>query len=87
MYLCNGGNQAWLASMAAMIVTYYIGTDWRLATAGLALGALFARVLFGLAGPALPPMPDVLFWSFSVVRAFFVGRGMRLGLSWARLRR
>ncbi|MEP6791399.1 MAG: sensor histidine kinase, partial [Ramlibacter sp.] len=35
MYLCNGGNSAWLASMAAMILTYYFVTDWRIATVGL----------------------------------------------------
>ena len=87
MYLCNGGNTAWLASMAAMILTYYFATDWRLATIGIALGGIAARVLFDLVGPATPPWPYELFWTNTMVLAFCVSIGMLLGLSTANLRR
>lgn len=87
MYLCNGGNPAWLASMAAMILTYYFATDWRLATIGIATGGVAARVLFELAGPATPAWPPELFWTNTMVLAFCVSMGMLLGLSTANLRR
>ena len=87
MYLCNGGNHAWLASMAAMILTYYFCTDWRLATVGIALGGLIARVLFELFGPNVPPMAEELFWTNTMVLAFCISMGMLLGLSTANLRR
>ncbi|HUR88513.1 MAG TPA: HAMP domain-containing sensor histidine kinase [Ramlibacter sp.] len=87
MYLCNGGNHAWLASMAAMILTYYFSTDWRLATIGIALGGLLARVLFEFIGPATAPWPPELFWTNTMVLAFCVSMGMLLGLSTANLRR
>lgn len=87
MYLCNGGNAAWLASMAAMILTYYFATDWRIATAGIALGAVVARVLFEAVGPAVPPMPPEAFWTNTMVLAFCVSMGLLLGISSANLRR
>jgi two-component system, CAI-1 autoinducer sensor kinase/phosphatase CqsS len=87
MYLCNGGNAAWLASMAAMILTYYFATDWRIATVGLAAGGLLARVLFELAGPVVPPMAPELFWTNTMVLAFCVSMGLLLGISSANLRR
>lgn len=87
MYLCNGGNPAWLASMAAMILTYYFATDWRIATVGLALGGLVARVLFEFAGPATPPWSYELIWTNAMVLAFCVSMGLLLGISSANLRR
>ena len=87
MYLCNGGNHAWLASMAAMILTYYFPTDWRLATIGIALGGFAARVLFELTGASTAPWPHELFWANTMVLAFCVSMGMLLGLSTANLRR
>jgi two-component system CAI-1 autoinducer sensor kinase/phosphatase CqsS len=87
MYLCNGGNAAWLASMAAMILTYYFATDWRIATVGLALGGLAARLLFEVAGPVTPAWSYELFWTNAMVLAFCVSMGVLLGLSSANLRR
>jgi two-component system, CAI-1 autoinducer sensor kinase/phosphatase CqsS len=87
MYLCNGGNQAWLGSMAAMILTYYFATDWRIATVGLALGGLLAWVLFAWIGPALPAMDDHTLMVNSMVIAFCISMGLLLGISSANLRR
>ena len=87
MYLCNGGNHAWLASVAAMILIYYFATDWRLATLGLAAGAIVARVLFGLWGPATAPMAADLLLTNTMVIAFCVSMGLLLGISSANLRR
>ncbi|MDP3620260.1 MAG: HAMP domain-containing sensor histidine kinase [Ramlibacter sp.] len=87
MYFCNGGNQAWLASMAAMILTYYFSTDWRIATAGLALGAVLARLCFAIWGPDLPPITGDLLWTNLMVISFCVSMGMLLGVSSANLRR
>ena len=42
MYLCNSGSTVWLSSMVAMVLIYYHVTDWRLATLGIASGALLA---------------------------------------------
>jgi two-component system CAI-1 autoinducer sensor kinase/phosphatase CqsS len=87
MYLCNSGNHAWLASMAAMILTYYFATDWRIASVGIALGGIAARVLFALVGPDVPPIGGELFWINTMVIAFCVSMGMLLGVSSANLRR
>jgi two-component system CAI-1 autoinducer sensor kinase/phosphatase CqsS len=87
MFYCNGGNGVWLASMAAMILIYYFTTDWRLATVGLVLGAVLARILFELAGPEVAPMAHELMMTNIMVLAFCVSMGMLLGLSSANLRR
>ncbi len=87
MYLCNGGNAAWLASVAAMILTYYFVTDWRIATAGLAAAAALARLLFEFWGPAVPPMTAVHALTDAMVVAFCVSMGLLLGVSSANLRR
>lgn len=87
MYLCNSGNQAWLASMAAMILTYYFSTDWRIATVGIALGAVVARLCFAVWGPDVPPITGDLLWTNLMVIAFCVSMGMLLGVSSANLRR
>jgi two-component system, CAI-1 autoinducer sensor kinase/phosphatase CqsS len=87
MFYCNGGNAVWMASMAAMILIYYFSTDWRLATVGLAAGALLARVLFELFGPAVPPMSTEVMLTNIMVLAFCVSMGILLGLSSANLRR
>ncbi|MBC7601871.1 MAG: HAMP domain-containing histidine kinase [Ramlibacter sp.] len=87
MYLCNGGNPAWLASMAAMILTYYFATDWRIATVGIALGALIARVLFEFWGPPVAALTGEMFWINAMVIAFCISMGMLLGVSSANLRR
>ncbi len=87
MYLCNSGNHAWLASMAAMILTYYFCTDWRIATVGIALGAVVARLCFAIWGPDVPPITGDLLWTNLMVIAFCVSMGMLLGVSSANLRR
>ena len=87
MYLCNGGNPAWLASMAAMILTYYFATDWRIASVGLAAGGLLARTLFEFWGPAVPPMSTELLLTNTMVIGFCVSMGLLLGVSSANLRR
>ena len=87
MYLCNGGNHAWLASMAAMILIYYFATDWRIATVGLAAGGLLARMLFEFWGPAAPAMSTELLLTNTMVIAFCVSMGLLLGVSSANLRR
>lgn len=87
MYLCNGGNAAWLASMAAMILTYYFVTDWRLASIGLAVAAVAARVAFDLFGPTLPPMTHTHMLTDGMTLAFCVSMGLLLGVSSANLRR
>lgn len=88
MYLCNGGNHAWLASMAAMILTYYFATDWRIATVGIAAGGLVARILFEFWGPPVHiPMTTEILLTNTMVIAFCVSMGLLLGVSSANLRR
>lgn len=87
MYLCNGGNAPWLASLAAMILIYYFATDWRIATVGLMLGAVCGRVVFEIAGPVVAPMDSSMFWTNTMVIVFCVSMGLLLGLSSANLRR
>ena len=88
MYLCNGGNHAWLASMAAMVLTYYFVTDWRVATVGIATGGLAARILFEFwAPPGVVPMTTEILLTNTMVIAFCVSMGLLLGLSSANLRR
>jgi two-component system, CAI-1 autoinducer sensor kinase/phosphatase CqsS len=87
MYLCNGGNHAWLASMAAMVLIYYFATDWRIATLGIAAGGALARILFELWGPIVPPMSTELLLTNTMVIAFCISMGMLLGVSSANLRR
>ena len=87
MYLCNSGNAAWLASMAAMILTYYFATDWRIASVGIATGAALAHILFSLFGPAVPAITGDTFWINAMVLAFCVSMGLLLGVSSANLRR
>lgn len=87
LFFCNGGNGVWMASMAAMILSYYFTTDWRLATIGVALGMVAGRIAFLVFGPNLPPMTSELMWTNVMVLAFCVSMGMLLGVSSANLRR
>lgn len=88
MYLCNGGNHAWLASMAAMVLIYYFVTDWRVATVGIASGGLVARILFEFWGPPVAvPMTTELLLTNTMVIGFCISMGMLLGVSSANLRR
>ncbi|MBX3586264.1 MAG: HAMP domain-containing histidine kinase [Ramlibacter sp.] len=87
MYLCNSGNTVWLASICAMILSYYYATDWRLATLGIGAGAGIAWTLFQWMGPAVPALTDQQFAINAVVIAFSMSMGLLLGLSSANLRR
>ena len=87
MYLCNSGNTVWLASVCSMISIYYYVTDWRIATAGLTLGALLAWGLFQLAGPAAPAISDYQLMVNTMVISFSASMGLLLGISAANLRR
>jgi signal transduction histidine kinase len=87
MYLCNGRNSVWFATMASMFLIYYHLTDWRIATLGIASGIPAGWALFAAAGPALPAssLEDTL--SHTVVFAFAWYMGLTLGISSSNLRR
>ncbi len=87
MYLCNGGNAVWLATMSAMFLIYYHLTDWRIATLGSASGGLVAWLLFRAFGPDMPPMTGALIATNSIVLAFSWYMALMLGLSSSNLRR
>ncbi len=85
MYWMNGGNAAWLGSVAAMILIYYHATDWRLATLGLITGGIAgwatAEFIGGSTRPFEEPLANVVVISFSWLM------GLMLGFSSANLRR
>ncbi|RYX96091.1 MAG: HAMP domain-containing histidine kinase [Comamonadaceae bacterium] len=87
MYLSNGGNTVWLASVCTMVAIYYYVTDWRIATSGLALGALLAWLLFQWLGPSVAPMTPEQVSVNSVAILFSISMGLLLGVSSANLRR
>ena len=85
MYWMNGGNAAWVASVAAMILIYYHATDWRLATLGLISGGtagwVSAEFLSGSTHAIEQPLAN------TVVIVFAWLMGLMLGFSSANLRR
>ncbi|QHE84357.1 sensor histidine kinase [Hydrogenophaga sp. BPS33] len=85
MYWMNGGNAAWLGSVAAMILIYYHATDWRLATFGLITGGFAGWASAELLGTDVhafqEPMANVVVLGFAVIM------GIMLGFSGANLRR
>ena len=86
MYLCNGGNTVWFASVCAMILIYYHLTDWRIATLGTVTGALTAWAAFyWLANPVFTGVTELT--TNAVVISFSWGCALLLGLSSADLRR
>ena len=87
MYLCNGGNTVWLASMVSMVLIYYHLTDWRLATLGTAAGGLVAWLLFVWIGPNAIPIADHKFMMDAAVLGFSWSAALVLGFSSANLRR
>ncbi|HYF16522.1 MAG TPA: HAMP domain-containing sensor histidine kinase [Ramlibacter sp.] len=87
MYLCNGGESAWLAQAAAMVLVYYAVTDWRLATVGLVLAAAVNAILFSAFGPEAPPVSETRALTDLVVLSSATLAGLLLGLSAANLRR
>ena len=46
MYLRNSGSPVWLATMTAMVLIYYLVTDWRLATLGTVSGCFLSWIIF-----------------------------------------
>ena len=87
MYLCNGGNTVWLASVGAMFLIYYHVTDWRVATVGVASGGLSAWLLFLAMGPQGVQVPPEQVPVNAVVMAFCWSAALLLGISSANLRR
>ncbi len=87
MYLCNGENAVWLATMVAMVLIYYHVTDWRLATVGMITGGGLSWSLFLQWGPAAPPLPEGQPIVHAVVMAFAWSCALVLNLSSANLRR
>jgi two-component system, CAI-1 autoinducer sensor kinase/phosphatase CqsS len=87
MYLCNGGNTVWLASVGAMFLIYYHVTDWRVATVGVASGGLLAWLLFLALGPHGMQVPPEQVPVNAVVIAFCWSAALLLGISSANLRR
>jgi two-component system CAI-1 autoinducer sensor kinase/phosphatase CqsS len=87
MFLCNGGNTVWLASMSAMFLIYYQLTDWRIATLGSLTGGLAAWLAFNAFGPVVPPMSTGQIATHTIVLAFSWYMALMLGLSSSNLRR
>jgi two-component system, CAI-1 autoinducer sensor kinase/phosphatase CqsS len=87
MYLCNSGSPVWLATLSAMILIYYLVTDWRLATLGTINGFLVSWIVFALAGPATAHFPQGQYPVHAVVFAFTWSIALVLNLSSANLRR
>lgn len=88
MYLYNGGNTVWLASVCAMILIYYHLTDWRIATFGTLMGALVAGAAYFWMGAGPSTSLDITTHTTNaVVIAFSWGCALLLGLSSADLRR
>lgn len=58
MYLCNSGSAVWLATMAVMVLIYYLVTDWRLATLGTITGGLLSWFLFRSIETGIPAVPE-----------------------------
>lgn len=88
MYLCNGGNTVWLASLCSMILIYYHLTDWRIATFGTLMGGLTAlTAYFWLAADPSLNLGTTSHATNALVIAFSWGCAFLLGLSSADLRR
>lgn len=87
MYLLNGGNHVWLASMAAMMLIYYMITDWRLATMGLISAGLISVGLAHLIVPNFEGVPMELVGANAIVIGFCFFMGTILGVTTANHRR
>jgi len=87
MFLCNGGNSAWLASVCAMILIYYHLTDWRIATLGTVAGASICWLTFLLLGLTAPLQAEDQHAISIVILLFAWSCALLLGISSANLRR
>lgn len=87
MYLCNQGSPVWLATMASMVLIYYLVTDWRLATLGTVSGALVSFVIFSFIEHKEARITGDEAVVHAVVFAFTWSIALVLNLSSANLRR
>lgn len=87
MYLRNGGNAVWLASLGAMFLIYYHLTDWRIATVGSVTGLAAGWLLFRLAAPASVSFSGEMLAPHGVVLGFCWYMSLMLGISSSNLRR
>ena len=87
MYLCNSGSAVWLATMAAMVLIYYLVTDWRLATIGTITGGLLSWFLFRSIDTGIPAVPESQRPVHLVVFLFAWLSALILNLSSANVRR
>ncbi|MEO8248044.1 MAG: HAMP domain-containing sensor histidine kinase [Burkholderiales bacterium] len=87
LYLCNGGNAVWLASAVSMVLIYYQTVDWRIATVGIASGAIIGSLSFNAFGPAAPQILGVSAATNSAVLGFTWCMAIVLGFSTANQRR
>jgi two-component system, CAI-1 autoinducer sensor kinase/phosphatase CqsS len=87
MYLCNSGSAVWLATVAAMVLIYYLVTDWRLATLGTITGGLLSWFLFRSIDLGIPEVPESQRAVHIVVFLFAWLSALILNLSSANLRR
>ncbi len=87
MYLCNQGSPVWLATMASMVLIYYLVTDWRLATLGTVSGVLVSFAMFSLVEHKQTGITADQAVVHAVVFAFTWSIALVLNLSSANLRR
>jgi two-component system, CAI-1 autoinducer sensor kinase/phosphatase CqsS len=86
MYLMNGGNKIWLASLASMVLIYYHITDWRVATLGTLSGLLGGFALYSLQGSQGIDLSSIDKADLTVL-GFAWSMSIMLGMSSANLRR
>ena len=86
LYLHNGGNAVWLASVAGIIVVYYWVTDWRIATLGVLLAAALGLIGFELATANADLLASGLRRRNLAVIGFFLAVSVVLSLTRANLR-
>ena len=87
MYLRNSGSPVWLATMAAMVLIYYLVTDWRLATLGTISGCLVSWAIYMQMDHDRPPDVENQTVIHAVVFAFSWLSALILNLSSANQRR
>ena len=87
MYFCNSGSAVWLSTMAAMVLIYYLVTDWRLATLGTITGGLLSWFLFRSIETGIPEIPQDQRAVHAVVFLFAWLSALILNLSSANVRR
>ncbi len=85
MFLMNGGNKVWLASVCSMVLIYFHITDWRMATVGTVTGFLLSALFFLLSRTeqtwVAVEAENLLLIAFAFVMS------LMLGMSSANLRR